>query len=230
MSDGDSRAVDPVAGSRADARRERTLDLPLLSRTPDAWAAGVLAEPLKLLCDHALLEKKAALNALELIDRWPEPHPPAYWVERMTAIARDEIEHLAIVTRIIARRGSRYFKLHRNPYANALRKLVRGGAGKLETMDRLMVSALIEARSCERFEVLARNCADAELAKLYGDLWASENGHYLTFIDLARQMLEDDALVERRWREMLTAEAEILAQQTPGPRMHSGAVPSAVSS
>lgn len=197
-------------------------ELPLRYATPLEWAQTVLRTPLALLNDHALLEKKAALNALELLDRWPEPHPPQYWVERMTAIAREEIDHLALVTRLIARRGGRYGKQHRNPYAQALRALVRVGRGKLETMDRLMVSALIEARSCERFELLARCSEDAELARLYRELWASEKGHYLTFIDLARQMLADDGALDRRWNELLAAEAGIIAAQPPGPRIHSG--------
>jgi tRNA-(ms[2]io[6]A)-hydroxylase len=199
------------------------LDLPLRYETPDAWAAQVLVDPLALLNDHAYLEKKAAGNALELLNRWPEPNPPEYWVEKMTAIARDEVEHLAVVTRLLARRGGKLLRLHRNPYANALRKLVRLGRGPHELMDRLMISALIEARSCERFEILSRACEDdEELKRLYGDLWASENGHYRIFIDLARKVLRDNSVVDQRWSEILDAEAEIIQAQSPGPRMHSG--------
>lgn len=199
----------------------RSADLPLRYQTPDRWAAEVLRDPAALLNDHAHLEKKAAANALELLNRWPEPNPPEYWVEKMTAIARDEVEHLAIVSRLLARRGGRLTKYHRNPYAQALRKLVRNGTGVSELLDRLMISALIEARSCERFEVLSRHCRDAELAKLYSELWASENGHYRIFIDLARQ-LPDIENIEARWSDILDAEAEIIAAQPPGPRMHSG--------
>ncbi len=196
-------------------------DLPLRSRTPDAWAVAALTDPVALLNDHAHLEKKAAGNALELIDRWPEPAPPDYWVEKMAAVARDEADHLMTVVRLLTRRGGVMSKFHRNPYAADLRKLVRNGT-PVELMDRLMVSALIEARSCERFEALARVCDDRELKRLYADLWASENGHYLTFIDLARRLIRDNAAVDRRWEEFLVAEAEILARQSPGPRMHSG--------
>jgi tRNA-(ms[2]io[6]A)-hydroxylase len=198
------------------------VELPLTYRTPPEWAAQVLQAPLALLNDHAYLEKKAAGNALELLNRWPEPNPPEHWVEKMTAIARDEVEHLALVTRLLARRGGRLDRFHKNPYANALRDLVRRGEGPLETLDRLMVSGLIEARSCERFALLAEHCPDAELARIYGGLWASERGHYLTFLDLASKMLGQPAVVEQRWAEMLAAEAEIIAQQPPGPRMHSG--------
>ena len=83
-----------------------TLDaLPLASRTPDAWAAAVLEEPLALLNDHAYLEKKAASNALELLNRWPEPGCPPDWVQTLAAIASDEAAHLNAVVRLLARAG-----------------------------------------------------------------------------------------------------------------------------
>ncbi len=197
------------------------VDLPLRRQTPETWATEALRNPLSLLNDHAHLEKKAAANALDLLNRWPEPTPPDYWVERMTAIARDEVEHLAIVCRILSHRGGQLTKYHRNVYAQALHGLVRRGKGTRELVDRLLVSALIEARSCERFELLSASCDDAELARLYANLWASENGHYLTFVDLARQIPEASE-VEKRWRWMLEEEAKIIAAQTSGPRMHSG--------
>ncbi|MCH7591979.1 MAG: tRNA-(ms[2]io[6]A)-hydroxylase [Planctomycetes bacterium] len=195
--------------------------LPMRWTTPARWADGVLRDPLALLNDHAHLEKKAALNALELLNRWPEPNPPENWVQAMTAIARDEVEHLATVTRLLARRGGRLTKTHRNPYAQELRREVRTGQGPLEIMDRLMVSALIEARSCERFALLADRCEDRTLAKLYGGLFASEAGHYRIFIDLARE-LPDAVGVEERWSELLDAEALIVQRQRIGPTMHSG--------
>src|SRR5215212_3137249 len=105
----------------------RDAELPLRYRTPAAWAAEVMAAPLELLNDHAHLEKKAASNALELLNRWPEPSPPENWVAAMTAVARDEVEHLAVVSRLLARRGGRLTKSHANPYAAELHKLVRRG-------------------------------------------------------------------------------------------------------
>ena len=196
-------------------------ELPLKFATSSNWARDVLREPLALLNDHAHLEKKAAANALELLNRWPEPNPPENWVTAMTAIARDEVEHLAVVCRVLARRGGRLTKQHSNPYASALRQLVRKGEGRDELVDRLIVSALIEARSCERFRLLAELCEDAELAKLYRGLWASEHGHYRTFLQLAEQLDAHEA-VERRWDQMLDAEARIIRSQEAGPRMHSG--------
>jgi tRNA-(ms[2]io[6]A)-hydroxylase len=200
-------------------------ELPLRYETPLQWAESVLGEPLALLNDHAHLEKKAAANALELLNRWPEPSPPVDWVASMTAIARDEVEHLAVVCRLLARRGGRLTKQHTNPYAAGLRVLVRQGQGRDELVDRLMVSALIEARSCERFALLARACdsevGDRELLKLYRGLWASEHGHYLTFLQLAEEIQPAD-VVRGRWDEMLDGEAELIRRQPPGPRMHSG--------
>src|SRR6476661_7391883 len=111
-------------------------DLPLRYITPAPWAASALRDPLALLNDHAHLEKKAATNALELLNRWPEPNPPENWVAAMTAVARDEVEHLATVSRLLARRGGRLTKQHANPYASELHKLVRKGQGPAELIDR----------------------------------------------------------------------------------------------
>ena len=201
--------------------KKTSVDLPLRWTTPDRWAQQVLREPLKLLNDHAHLEKKAAANALELLNRWPEPCPPENWVHVMTAVARDEVEHLAIVTRLLARRGGRLTKRHRNLYAADLRGLVRNGTTPGELVDRLLISALIEARSCERFVRLADGCEDKELAKLYAALYASEEGHYRVFLALARD-LPEAAGVEERWDELLDAEAKIIVEQPIGPTMHSG--------
>jgi tRNA-(ms[2]io[6]A)-hydroxylase len=200
----------------------READLPLLYKTPATWAAAVLAQPLELLNDHAHLEKKAAANALELLNRWPEPSPPENWVAAMTAIARDEVEHLAIVCRLLSRRGGRLTKSHANSYASELHKLVRRGQGTSELVDRLMISSLIEARSCERFALLGQTCEDVEVQKLYKGLWASEHGHYKTFIQLAEQLQPADE-VAKRWQAMLEHESRIIQAQSPGPRMHSSA-------
>jgi len=202
-------------------RRTQEETLPLLWHTPPIWAKSVLAAPLELLNDHAWLEKKAAVNALELLNRWPEPNPPENWVAAMTAVARDEVEHLALVVRLLARRGGRLTKIHMNPYAADLRELVRSGRGQEELLDRLLVSALIEARSCERFSLLAQASTDDELAKVYQGLYASEAGHYRLFLDLARQ-LPNAKSVDARWEQMLRDEARIIQRQHPGPQMHSG--------
>lgn len=196
-------------------------ELPLLHRTPDAWARSVLDEPLALLSDHAYLEKKAASNALELLNRWPEPACPENWVVTLSAIARDETSHLHAVIRLLERRGGKLERLHRNLYANDLRKMVRKGSGTWELLDRLLVAALIEVRSCERFEVLARCCTDSELSQFYQSLWTSEFGHYMVFLRLAEDIVPATE-VRLRWEQMLEAEARTISTQPPGPRIHSG--------
>jgi tRNA-(ms[2]io[6]A)-hydroxylase len=198
---------------------DRLGSLPLRSRTPAEWGRSVLADPIALLVDHAFLEKKAANNAMELLTHWPNDWSPG-WVETMSSVARDEAAHLAQVVRLLMRRGGRLERGHKNPYANALRQLVRKGESG-EVVDRLLVSALIEARSCERFAVLAAASGDAELAGFYEALVSSELGHYTVFLKLAREIGPAPA-VEARWEQMLDAEARILAEQPPGPRIHSG--------
>jgi len=193
--------------------------LPLRSSTPMAWGRAVVAEPISLLIDHAFLEKKAANNAMELLTRWPGDWLPG-WVEAMTSVARDEAAHLAQVTRMLVRRGGRLSRIHKNPYANELRLLVRKG-DRRELLDRLFVSALIEARSCERFGILGQTATDEEMAAFYRALYSSELGHYKVFLKLARKIAPKDEAQER-WGEMLDAEARILAGQQPGPRIHSG--------
>ena len=197
--------------------------IPLASRTPLAWGPQALADPIALLIDHAFLEMKAAQNAMELMTRWPNDWTPG-WVETMTSVARDETAHLAQVSRLLIRRGGRLERGHKSTYAAALRKLVRSGKST-ETLDRLCVSALIEARSCERFAILAATTTDEELAKFYQALFSSEMGHYKVFLKLAHKMAPK-AQVEVRWQELLRAEAEIIANEPPGCRIHSGLRPS----
>jgi tRNA 2-(methylsulfanyl)-N6-isopentenyladenosine37 hydroxylase len=196
-------------------------ELPLRLRTPDSWAYSALKQPLALLSDHAYLEKKAASNALELLNRWPEPTCPESWVVTLCAVARDETSHLHSVIRLLERRGGRLERLHRNPYANDLREMVRKGDGRKELLDRLLVAALIEVRSCERFGVLTRCCTDFELAQFYQSLWTSELSHYKVFLQLAEDIVPATE-VRMRWEQMLEAEARTISMQPPGPRIHSG--------
>jgi tRNA-(ms[2]io[6]A)-hydroxylase len=119
-------------------------------------------------------------------------------------------------------RGGRLDRFHKNPYANALRQLVRQG-DPLEILDRLLIAAVIEVRSCERFSVLAAASPDSELALFYRSLSTSELGHYKVFLSLARKFTRQSDL-DARWQQVLVSEAEILERQDPGPRIHSGLV------
>jgi tRNA 2-(methylsulfanyl)-N6-isopentenyladenosine37 hydroxylase len=198
-----------------------TKPLPLLWKTPAGWAAAVLESPLDLLSDQAYLEKKAANNALEFLNIWPGSKAPEHWLASLTSIARDETQHLHRVIRLLEKRGGRLARSHKTPYAIELRLLVRKGRGSEELADRLLVSALIEARSCERFECLAENAKDIELSKFYEGLMASENGHYQLFVEMAKKALSGEQ-VRNRWEQLLEAEAEIIQAQIPGPQIHSG--------
>ena len=212
-----------MARPRRRYRQTVETTLPLRVRTPAGWAAEVLADPLALLDDHAHLEQAAAANALALVRRRPNAVPGDRWVERRTSIARDEVAHLSLVNRELARRGGQLSRRHRNPYAAALRDHARSGDARWDLIDRLMVSALIELRSYERFTLLG--AADHELAPLYAGLASSEEGHYRVFVQLAQAAGTDLDVADRvadRWDRWLTIEADVIAAQRPGPRMHSG--------
>lgn len=183
--------------------------------TPAGWAEQVLADEHALLADHAHLERAAAANAMSLVRRWPEGADPDRWVARLTGIARDEVEHLALVSRTLADRGGVLPREHRNPYAAGLRQHVATGTPG-ELADRLYVSALIELRSCERFGLLA--AAGHALSGLYAGLEASEAGHHRVFVHLAEQAGGSDD----RWAWWCDREAEVAAAQDPGPRIHAG--------
>jgi len=203
------------------ARVSTPPDLPLRWVTPPGWARAVLREPLKLLGDHAHLERKAASNALELLTRWPGHAEPTDWSGILAAVARDEAQHLHAVTRLLNARGGQLPRVHRNPYANALHAHVRRGQGSRELLDRLLVAALIEARSCERFALLARDGGDADLSAFFASLHGSELGHYRIFLHLADKVVDVEER-ERRWSVLLEAEAEVIRSEAPGPRIHSG--------
>jgi len=195
--------------------------LPLKYLTPASWAAVPLTNLQALLSDHAYLERKAASNALELLNRWPEPKHPENWAPTLSSIARDEALHLHQVLQFMTKRGWKLERLHRSAYAGDLRKLVRMGRGPEEIIDRLLVSALIEARSCERFRLIGENSSDAPLARFYIALAAAEFGHYSVFVSLAKAVLPAK-VVKVRWELMLAEEAVIAQHQPAGPGLHSG--------
>lgn len=198
------------------------ISLPLKSVTPSAWAERVLQRPLALLADHAYLERKAASNALELMNRWVDPRHSEQWAMTLANVAKDEAAHLFSVAKLLAERGGKLPRAHHCQYARDLRACVRAGKGNLEVLDRLLVSALIEARSCERFLILAEVATEQDLRHLYKSLFASEAGHYKTFLKLAETVAEADC-VEARWKELLQLEAQFIAAQPIGFALHSGA-------
>lgn len=205
--------------------------LPLRYVTPAAWISEAMRDPLALICDHAHLERKAASNALDMLGRWPErvdlrseaPVPGAdRWVRVLTSIAQDELRHMAQVLRLLERRGGHLERSHTNGYAAGLHSHVRRGRGPAELLDRLCVGALIEARSCERFELLATCPDDPELARVFDSLCRSERGHYMAFLELADLLPGIGAEREARFDEWLDIEADVMRAQPRGSRIHSG--------
>ena len=195
-------------------------NLPIKLNTPLKWAYRVLEQPLDLLNDHAHLEKKAANNALDMLNRWPTSSPPTSWIANMIHVARDEIEHLHVVNKLLERRGGQMSKSHKNSYAAQLNVLIRMGQGHREHVDRLLISALIECRSCERFKLLADATLghDNELNQLYSDLWRSEHGHYAVFLEMAKLITSES--IDDRWEWMLCKESQIIKAQPFDYVMH----------
>jgi tRNA-(ms[2]io[6]A)-hydroxylase len=195
-------------------------DLPLMTVTPAKWSKMVLKNTHALLSDQVYLEKKAANNALEFLNLWPGPQAPTHWLASVATIARDETIHMQAVLKLLEKRGGELERAHKNPYAHDLRKLIRKGEGKDDLTDRLIVSALIEARSCERFVRLAEE-ADTELSEFYKGLVASENGHYRLFLDMAKKVSPAKE-VESRWEKLVKEEAKIIESQPIDFKIHSG--------
>lgn len=193
----------------------------LRSRTDPSWADRALSDIPAFLSDHAHLERKAAANAMALLARCPPGGDAARWTGFLATVAREEARHLDQVVRLLHRRGGTLSVHHANPYAAELFALVRVAEGPRALLDRLLVSALVEARSCERFQVLARHASDPELRDFFAGLLRSEDGHAKGFLRLAAMVLPR-AEREARWSELRDAEASILARQPRDARMHAG--------
>jgi tRNA-(ms[2]io[6]A)-hydroxylase len=190
--------------------------LHLHSETRARWLAQVNADLTSILIDHAHCEKKAAGTALNLIFAYVED---VELCREMTEIVNEELEHFHLVLDLLARRGIRFRRLTPSSYGRQLNDLVR----KQEpgrAVDRLLVAGLIEARSCERFHLLAEHIHDAELAEFYRGLFESEARHHATYTRLATHFAPEDAVMARL-DELAAAEAAIIERGEDLPRMHS---------
>jgi len=187
--------------------------------TPRAWVDWALQNPEVLLVDHANCEKKAASTALNLLYRYVGHHD---LLNKLSRLAREELRHFEQVIAIMEARGIDYSQLSASRYAAGLRDLVRNAEpGRL--VDTLLVGAIIEARSCERFAALAPELDD-ELAVFYNSLLKSEARHFKDYLVLARR-LSSDAEVEERLPVLLARERELVESPDVEFRFHSG-VPS----
>jgi tRNA-(ms[2]io[6]A)-hydroxylase len=137
----------------------------------------------------------------------------------MTEIVGEELEHFHMVLDVLERRGIRFRRLKPSQYGRKLNDLVRKQEPQ-RAVDRLLVAGLIEARSCERFQALAEHVADAELAEFYRSLFESEARHHATYTRLAKHFAPE-VVVMQRLDDLAAAEAAIIAEGEPMPRMHS---------
>lgn len=171
-----------------------------------------------ILTDHAYCEQKAATSCISLIQSHPERID---MVEALAPIVTEEWGHFRMVLRELKNRNLKLGRQRKDEYVNAIMKLrKKGGSRDQQLIEQLLICALIEARSCERFRLLSLELAEEEMREFYHHFMVSEAGHYKLFLQLAKKYGDEDAVSER-WKEILAAEAEIMQQITPrGDRMH----------
>jgi tRNA-(ms[2]io[6]A)-hydroxylase len=196
---------------------EKTI-LKLQLPTDPLWVKNVVESNIEeLLTDHAFCEQKAASNAITLIVQNPNLSD---LVQEMTALVQEEMEHFKRVHEIILERGYVLGRERKDNYVNELRKfIIMGGGRAVQLIDRLLFSAMIEARSCERFKVLSENINDPQLSEFYHELMISEATHYSMFIRLAKKYA-GDIDVDKRWKQYLAYEAEVVQNYGKGETIH----------
>ncbi|MFM7193437.1 MAG: tRNA-(ms[2]io[6]A)-hydroxylase [Bacteroidota bacterium] len=172
----------------------------------------------EILVDHAYCEQKAASSVISLIIQFHD-HPGL--VEKLSPVVSEEWSHFELVLKKLNDRGWTLGKPRRDEYVERIAGIQKkGGSRSQHLVEKLLLNALIEARSCERFRLLWKEIKDDDLKEFYHDLMVSEAGHYKNFISLARQY-EDPDYVQHRWKEWLAAEALIVATLEVRPdRMH----------
>ena len=171
-----------------------------------------------ILVDHAYCEQKAASSCISLIVSYPEKERV---VEILTPVVAEEWSHFERVIDELKKRGFKLGFPRKDEYVEKLQQIImKGGNRDQQLVEKLLINALIEARSCERFRLLWKEIKDFELSKFYYELMVSEAGHYKNFLSLAREFMEPEQ-VERRWREILFQEAKIIQNlDVRGDRMH----------
>lgn len=199
------------------ARRETVAaDSILKAATPRAWVEAARADLPTLLVDHANCEKKAASTAMALIFAYPEDRALAVALSRL---AREELKHFEQVERLMRKLDVQYVRMKPGRYASELRKLVRTHEPKRK-LDLMIVHALIEARSCERFRLLSTKLPD-EVRDLYAQLERSEARHFELYLQFAEREYEAAEIAERL--EIIAArEAELATSPDSELRFHSG--------
>jgi len=196
---------------------EKTI-LKLKLPTDPQWVKNIVESNIEeILTDHAFCEQKAASNAITLIVQNPNLSD---LVQEMAELVREEMDHFRRVHQIILQRGFVLGRERKDNYVNELAKFViKGGGREAQLLDRLLFSAMIEARSCERFKVLSENINDNQLSEFYHELMISEAGHYTLFIKLAKKYTAGID-VDKRWNEMLDFEASVIKNYGKTEKIH----------
>lgn len=175
--------------------------------TDPRWANIAEKNIEEILTDHAYCEQKAASTAISLMVTYPE-HSDL--VTAMAALAREEMSHFEMVHKRILERGLQLGRERKDEYVHRINKFFpKTGDRNQRLVNRLLIAALIEARSCERFKVLSDNISDQELSDFYRKLMVSEANHYTMFLKFARQFGEKEN-VDQLWDELLSFEAEVM--------------------
>ena len=184
-------------------------------KVPPDWLPKVLANLPAVLVDHAHLERKAATTALNL-----EKYRALYSrVEELNAIAIEELQHFQLVLKLLKERNIPFGQAQHSPWISGLMRSLRNGQ-RQQVIDHLICCALIEGRSCEKFQVLARELPgiDAALAQFYASLVESEGNHYATYILMAREI--DDSETDRRLDYYLDLDAKLIREPNPRTILH----------
>lgn len=192
--------------------------LGILLATDPRWINIAEKNIQDILIDHAYCEQKAASSCISLIIQYPEMEKV---VETLTPIVAEEWGHFERVLEELKKRNMSFGMPRKDEYVDRLQKVIKKGGNRVDQLvEKLLMNAMIEARSCERFRLLWKEIKDAELSKFYYELMVSEAGHYKTFLSLAKQYKDSD-WVEKRWRELLADESEIVTNlEVRSDRMH----------
>ena len=185
--------------------------------TDPRWANSVEENLEEILVDHAYCEQKAASTAISLIVTYPELSD---LVTSMISLAKEEMTHFSMVHKLIIERNMTLGKERVDPYVRKVLDFFPKGDHRMKRLVyRLLVAALIEARSCERFKVLSQKLSDEKLKKFYEKLMISEAGHYTLFLGLARKY-GDRNDVDKLWNSLLKYEGEIIKEFADSNRVH----------
>jgi tRNA 2-(methylsulfanyl)-N6-isopentenyladenosine37 hydroxylase len=198
-------------------QKEKKVLLGLKLPTDPRWVNIVEKDLAEILTDHAYCEQKAASNAISVIVKFPE-YPEV--VKEMVRICHEEMAHFDQVHDEILRRGFQLGKERRDEYVHDLLGFIMtGGSREKFFVERMLFSAMIEARSCERFKILSEEINDAGLREFYRSLMESEAEHYATFIGFAKKYGQGID-VDQRWKEFLEFEASLMTKYGKTQTMH----------